>query len=141
LLRVDFSGVGTDKNLAELTTILKNSTLPIELNFKGCSRLTDASFQKLGELAGIQILRLEDVKISDKSLPELAKLEQLDTLSLKSDQITNDGLPPLSNLKRLEELTLLSRQVTTAGLVHLKGLTNLRILIANTAGLRDDEMA
>jgi hypothetical protein len=104
-------------------------------------KLSDETFESLGEWTQLQDLGLEESGITDAGLAHLARLTQLRKLSLADTQVTDAGLEHLKGLTQLETLVLASTQVTGTGLKHLKGLTQLKTLDLQCSQLTTDGLA
>ena len=92
------------------------------------SLTTDADLEHLKRLIQLQVLTLDDTKISDAGLEHLKGLVQLRELLLTGPTITDAGLEHLTGLAQIESLWLDGTKITDAGLKHLKGLAQLEHL-------------
>lgn len=94
-----------------------------EIDFDGCTRLTDAALAALGTLPHLERLYLDDCrKLTDAGLASLAGLSNLQRLSLRDcPRLTDAGVARLADLPRLDDLALWGcRRVTPAAVAALR---------------------
>lgn len=83
---------------------------------------------KMGLLANLTDLNLDNSQATEAGLEHLKRLTKLQRLDLCNMQITDSGLEHLKKLTNLADLNLVNTQVTDAGLKHLKGMASLNNL-------------
>lgn len=105
---------------------LANNAALSELELSG--PVENPKLTGLGELVGLERLRLRNPTQDDRSTAELAKLTRLITLDLSNTQISDEGLVNLGKLTALQELRLGGTRVTKRGLAELANLKALRVL-------------
>lgn len=91
----------------------------------------------LGDLRGLEVLRLGYPSIDDRVAPELAKLVSLRTLDLSGTKISDVGLVALASMTSLHELSLSRTRITNRGLAHLAHATKLHSLALDHTDLVD----
>ena len=92
---------------------------------------------QIEKLTGLNILLLDNTRITDAGLYRLAPLTELRELSLDNTRITDAGLDRLAPLTGLLDLSLGVTEVTDAGLDRLAPLTGLRALWLNETKVTD----
>lgn len=118
----------SDKGLASARYL--KSIRSIDLNTYQ-SKATDEGLRYIGEMTGLQNLRLESYRggnFSDQGIAYLQNLVNLETLSLRGQQISDAALKSLSRMTKLKSLCLARTAIRGTGLAQLKGLTKLREL-------------
>jgi len=119
-----------------------------KLDFRDCSKLGKADFERIGRLSTLKSLTLygKCAGLNDATLPLLGKLQSLEELSTDGTQISDDGLKHLASLSRLKSASFFHPSLgmkgyTGSGFAHLKALPHLqRLTIAGTP-FGDDGMA
>jgi hypothetical protein len=105
--------------------------------------LTDAKFDGLGPLPGLQTLRLEDTSVTDTGLAVLERAPNLVELILRAPQrpYTDAGLKHLAPLTRLTLLHVPGSQATDATMACLAGMPDLAALVLDGARVTDAGLA
>jgi hypothetical protein len=98
----------------------------------------DADMDTVGDLQGLETLRLVGAKVSDEGGQHLARLSRLNTLNLKGTQIGNATLAALVHCPELVKLSLEDTQIDDAGLAHLARLPKLEVLVLNGTAVGDE---
>jgi hypothetical protein len=101
-------------------------------------RADDATLALVGQLGGLDSLRLTGTAVSDAGLAHLARLTGLRDLQLGNTQITDAGLLHLEGLRELRSLYLFKTRITDGGLEHLKRLPNLVVVSLSGTNVTDD---
>ncbi len=101
-----------------------NSFYPVE-RLVASPKTDDASMERIGRLAGLRYLKLENAAITDVSLPALAQLPDLSELSLAGTQISEAGLENLAKARGLTRLDLNGLAIRGEGLAALNDLPKL----------------
>jgi hypothetical protein len=86
------------------------------------------SMPHLGDLRGLEVLKLRYPSIDDRVAGELGKLIALQELDLANTKISDVGLAALAGMTALRELLLSRTRITNRGLAHLARATKLRRL-------------
>ncbi len=108
--------------------------------FRDCSKLGDAEFRAIGQLAKLKTLTLygKCAGLTDATLPHLAGLKELEELGTDGIQVTDAGLKHLATLTNLQRASFFHisfgmKGFTGAGFAHLKPLAKLeRLTVAGT---------
>ncbi len=95
----------------------------------------------LGDLRGLEVLRLGYASIDDRIAPELAKLGALRELDLSNTKISDVGLVALADMTSLHELSLSHTRITNRGLSHLARATKLHSLALDHTDVVDAALA
>jgi len=108
-------------------SMLRGLTLR-ELNV-GLCEFEDAAMSAIGEMASLEVLKMDWVETTDVGLCHLSYLQKLTSLDISNTEITDVGLCHLSKLHSLIKLEI-SRcsEVTDAGLAELVKRESLREL-------------
>jgi len=110
---------------------------------KDGTKVTDADFRQLGQLAHLKTLDLNNC-LTDERLTLLTGLTELEYLQTNLAQVTDDGLKPMAKLKNLRNVKFFhpGKSFSGAGLAHLAELPNLeRLTVAGSLAFNDDGMA
>jgi hypothetical protein len=109
-----------------------------------------AEINKLGGYAGkrvespeepVEVVQLDEAKITDDWLVNLKGLPYLKNLRLPGTNVTGVGLAHLKGLTRLEDLDLRYTKVTDDGLTYLNGLPELSWLYLGKTSVTDAGLA
>ena len=98
---------------------------------------TDGDLAVLRDLSQLQVLMLQDTKVTGAGLVHLEGLSQLQGLDFFGSQVTDAGLVHLRWLRRLQLLGLQSTRITDAGLVHLEEMKELQQLVLTGTTVTD----
>lgn len=101
------------------------------------SRLSKATYDRLGDLKQLESLSLGPDKIGDSGIMSLSQLENLRVLRLGYCRISDNGLSSLKPLIHLRELSLRGNQISGAGLANLSGMSELKDLGLNWNPISD----
>jgi hypothetical protein len=100
-----------------------------KINFHGTLDLSDAGVSALTAGGMLVELNLRGCgRVTDRSLPMIARLTNLTSLNLSGTSVTDAGLAHLAGLAALTDLSLAQTALTPEGLTFLKPLTALRTL-------------
>jgi hypothetical protein len=88
----------------------------------------DPSLPHLGDLRGLEVLKLGYPSVDDRASDQLAKLVAMRELDLANTKISDVGLAALAGMTRLRELLLSRTRITNRGLAHLARASELRRL-------------
>ena len=91
-------------------------------------RITDEEFRPLGRLRELRDLNLGANRLTTGGMKTLALLGELRKLDLSDSPIDDAALSPLSSLEKLEELDLSGTHVTDEAIPILQSLKSLRHL-------------
>lgn len=100
-------------------------------------RTTDEDLAKIGALAEVAHVCLNETEVKGPGLAYLKRLPKLDSLELNKSRITDDGLQYLQGLQTLTSLALSYNHVTDRGLEHLRSLTNLQVVTLRETEVTD----
>jgi Leucine-rich repeat (LRR) protein len=93
------------------------------------AELNDAQAKNLEGLPSLEILSLENAKITNEGLASVSHNTHLRVLSLRRcNQLTDEGLAALEGLDALENLLLLYTNLTDAAMTHVARIKSLRAL-------------
>jgi F-box and leucine-rich repeat protein 14 len=148
---IDGADTVTAAGLKHLKSLLKLKRLTLE-SFKKETTLSAAALKEIGDLAGLEELRLGVIEpisfsarvpwVDDAGVAHLARLKNLKTLNLGScDKVTDAGIAHLKGLSKLEHLNIGYTKGTDAGMVHLKDLKNLQELNLNGLQITEKGLA
>jgi hypothetical protein len=84
---------------------------------------TAVSGEGLTGFPGVEVLWLNNTRISDAQLKHIAEMSKLQILVLDGTAVTDDGMSNLKALKALPELSLNRTRITDAGLKQLQSLS------------------
>ncbi len=106
--------------------------------FEGSRDFSDTDMHRIRSMTDLQVLSLENTKVTDAGLNHLAELTNLENLNLSGTDVTDDGLAHLKTLTNLKSLALSGTKVTSAGMENLKDLKNLTELYLFDTAVTDD---
>ncbi len=86
------------------------------------TRITDRSMPVIGQLPALHWLELEETDITDEGLAALANLQHLEYLNLRHTRIGDDGLRQLTRLRRLTRVHVDGTDVTPEGIAELQAV-------------------
>lgn len=91
------------------------------------TNLDDVGLEHVSHAATLEILDLQDTKISNCGLAHLARLPRLRSLRLnRNRQLTNQCVPHLLRLTSLTDLQIHETAIDQCGLANFEGMTSLR---------------
>ncbi len=89
----------SDAGLAQLCDMHRLTLLDL----RGCTYISDAGMESVGELTNLRVLKLRNFAVTNSGLEKLKGLKGLKVLSIEdSDSITDDGMPALAEMSGLE---------------------------------------
>jgi Leucine-rich repeat (LRR) protein len=102
--------------------------------------VTDAGIDGLRGLKDLEVVHVDNARLSDAALQILSTLPKVHDLSLQGNNFTDDGLAYLSGMKQLRSLAvgMSKSQITDAGAAHVAGLANLESLDLQGAQISDE---
>jgi hypothetical protein len=84
-------------------------------------------------------LRLFSLDIQDADMPAIGSMDRVEVLLLNEAKISNKGLFKLTTLDRLRELDLEATKITGVGLMSLRKLKIERLVLRYNKGIRDGD--
>lgn len=103
----------------------------------GPANITDAGVKHLADLSRLQVLQLQNCKLTDASMPTIGSFASLTELSMRGNDITDAGIKELSGPK-LGVVRMATTKIGAAGLAHLANLP-IESLGLSHCPLIDDE--
>ena len=90
--------------------------------------VTDEDLAEIGQLTGLEELRLASTRITDVGLAHLAALTNLKTLELGATNVTSAGFEQLARLKKLQQVKLYCPGISDDGLRFVAQWRQLQLL-------------
>ncbi|HEV8069883.1 MAG TPA: M56 family metallopeptidase [Planctomycetaceae bacterium] len=111
-----------------------------EIHIWKAADVTDAGIEGLRGLKDLEVVHVDNARLSDAALQILSTLPKVYDLSLQGNNFTDDGLAYLSGMKQLRSLSvgMSKSQITDAGAAHVAGLANLESLDLQRAQISDE---
>jgi hypothetical protein len=112
----------------------------IEVSFirPSCGRLAEAEIlSSLEGLSSIKSLDLQATRTSDASVNRIANLAHLHTLNLANTDVTDEGLPALTRLGELKVLYLDGCRVSDYGMLYIAQLPSIEHLDVTSTLISD----
>lgn len=140
LVTLNLAGTNfTDGGFQPVAQLLKLK----ELHLGELPKLTGTGFADIAELAGLEVVTLNDSGVTDKGMKAIANLRELKQLDLDRTKITDDGLKFLASKRALERLSFEDTRVGDSGLLAVaseaKSLKKVQVRKSKvTKGIRDD---
>lgn len=123
------------------TVLVRDGKDILEVRFMGGS-ITDDDLRLLVPERRIRSLLLFGCSgISDAGLQYIGQLVNLIALDLQGTSVGDEGLQHLEGLVKLRQLSLFNTSVSDEGMKHLRGLNNLQQLGVHNTGVSDDGIA
>jgi Leucine-rich repeat (LRR) protein len=98
-------------------------------------------FEHLGDLQGLERIRLDDIPLKAKALQTLARLRSVKELSLTKCQLEGNDFSFLAALKNLERFSISDMPGDDKLIVTLSGLTKLKSLYLNSGHFTETGLA
>lgn len=98
------------------------------LGLSDLSNIKDEDLQYITVFTELEILHLDETKVTSKSLVYLSEMKKMIGLSFRNTEVDDSGMKYLKGLESLQELDLVNTKVTDEGIQELSGLENLRML-------------
>ncbi len=100
----------------------------VELVLLEDTRVSDEGMRSLASLSKLRELSLSDSRITSRGVEFLQDLENLEELELDGTDVDDDALRVLGKIKSLERLCLYETNITETGVAYLAKLPHLRSL-------------
>lgn len=141
-LRLQFGVPPKSADVAGIVAVVKQSAVPVALNFNQCPDVDDQAVATLASMDKLVGLSLGNTKVTNDALKTIATLKNLEQLYLAGDILTDEGLVHLAELTKLRKLSVYSKKVTTAGFKHLSKLVNVEeFRVGDSFGIDDVALA
>jgi Leucine-rich repeat (LRR) protein len=115
-----------------------NRLKPIqEISFAGL-KVTDKSLKPLAELTSLDVLSVEDTRVTDSGFRNIVKLENLGSIRIARSNVSSGVLGHLSGLAGLESLMVDDLQLTDIDLSQIRNLTKLHTLDLGATQITDE---
>jgi hypothetical protein len=105
------------------------------------SKMTGASYSRLGELKGIEHLSLSGIPASDSEIQHLGQITSIKRLYLVGCPISDDGVKHLKQLPDLQVLSLIRTKITDACVDDLASMKKLTLLAVGGTLMSPQAMA
>ena len=101
------------------------------------SKVTDKGLEHFKGMNRLRHLYLANTKVSDKGMQYVKDLYDLSYLNLRQTRVTDDGIKQLGSLLNLEYLYLTETAVTNKALVYIKNFAKMKILLLSGTKIDD----
>jgi len=113
------------------------ATVPTLRRLELSGDTADPRLLHLGDLRGLEVLKLHYPSVDDRSAAQLAPLVALTELDLGRTHISDVGLAALERMTAMRELVLSRTRITNRGLAHLARMSGLQRLDLDHTDLVD----
>ena len=121
-------------DLIQETATDGTQTLSISTDFE----ISGSWLAELKSIPGLEILNIDQGRVTDKDLDHLTALQQLRNLRLRLSPVGDEGLEKLLSCKKLEVLNLPQATCSAHGIAKLAGLANLTQLRVGSESLGNE---
>jgi hypothetical protein len=109
----------------------------VSIQFEECCNVDNSVCRAVGDLRGLQRLRLDGSRVNDDGVRQLRQFDSLEEIGLNDTQVTSNSLKHLAQFHRLQALSVSNTVVDDAGLRCIQQLTHIWGLGLNNTKITD----